>query len=112
MPFSIKLNDFIADKYPGTEKSYSAFASEVTVIGDESFDYRIFMNNVLNYRGHRFFQSSFDSDEKGTILSVNKDKTGTIVTYFGYSCLLLSVISLLLSRFSRINLLSKKIKSN
>ena len=32
LPFSIKLNDFIADRYPGTENSYSSFASEVTVI--------------------------------------------------------------------------------
>ena len=27
LPFAIKLNDFIADKYPGTESSYSAFDS-------------------------------------------------------------------------------------
>jgi len=31
LPFSIKLNDFIADKYPGTEKSYSSYKSKVTV---------------------------------------------------------------------------------
>ena len=112
LPFAIFLKDFQLERYPGSD-SPSSFASEIQVLdGDKKMDYRIFMNNVLNYRGHRFFQSSYDSDEKGTILSVNKDKTGTIVTYFGYSCLLLSVISLLLSRFSRINLLSKKIKSN
>ena len=29
------------------------------------------MNNILNYKGYRFFQASFDPDEKGTILSVN-----------------------------------------
>ena len=32
LPFSIKLNDFIAEKYPGTDSSYSSFASEVTVV--------------------------------------------------------------------------------
>ena len=82
------------------------------VDGDNTFDYRIFMNNVLNYRGYRFFQSSYDSDEKGTILSVNQDKWGTIVTYFGYLSLLLSVLSLMISRFSRINLLTKKLNNN
>ena len=46
LPFSIKLNDFIAEKYPGTEKSYSSFASEVTVIDETPFDYRIYMNNI------------------------------------------------------------------
>jgi len=29
-PFKIKLNDFVALKYPGTEKSYSSFESKVT----------------------------------------------------------------------------------
>jgi hypothetical protein len=47
LPFKIKLNDFIAEKYPGTEKSYSAFESKVTVQDKEPFDARIYMNNVL-----------------------------------------------------------------
>ena len=31
------------------------------------------MNNILNHKGYRFFQASFDPDEKGTVLSVNDD---------------------------------------
>ena len=73
LPFYIKLNDFIAEKYPGTEKSYSSFMSRVTVDSDNTFDYDIYMNHILNHKGYRFFQASFDPDEKGTILSVNKD---------------------------------------
>jgi hypothetical protein len=42
------------------------------------------MNNILNHRGYKFFQSSFDPDEKGTILSVNHDYWGTWFTYLGY----------------------------
>ena len=38
----------------------------------------------------------------------NKDKPGTYITYAGYLSLLLSVISLVISKFSRINILSKK----
>ena len=56
-----------------------------------NMDYRIFMNNVLDYKGYRFFQSSYDRDEKGTILSVNKDKAGTIITYLGYFLLSLGM---------------------
>ena len=109
LPFAIYLHDFQLERYPGSD-SPSSFASEIQVMdGDNIFDYRIFMNNVLNYRGYRFFQSSYDSDEKGTILSVNKDKAGTIVTYIGYLCLLLSVISLVVFRFSRFNILSRNI---
>jgi cytochrome c biogenesis protein ResB len=67
------LNDFIAEKYPGTEKSYSSFESKVTIQDSEVFDARIYMNNILDYEGYRFFQSSFDPDEKGTVLSVSHD---------------------------------------
>ena len=109
LPFAIYLHDFQLERYPGSD-SPSSFASEIQVMdSDNTFDYRIFMNNVLNYKGYRFFQSSYDSDEKGTILSVNKDKAGTIVTYIGYLCLLLSVVFLVVFRFSRFNLLSRQI---
>jgi cytochrome c-type biogenesis protein CcsB len=42
------------------------------------------MNNVMDYRGYRFFQASYFPDESGTILSVNADRWGTNVTYLGY----------------------------
>ncbi|MCF6240984.1 MAG: cytochrome c biogenesis protein CcsA [Bacteroidales bacterium] len=93
LPFSLKLRDFQLDRYPGSE-SPSSYASEVTLIDKEhnvKKDYRIFMNNVLDYRGYRFFQSSYDKDEQGTILSVNKDKAGTLVTYLGYFLLALGM---------------------
>ena len=56
--------------------------------GIDSIPYRIFMNNVLDYDGHRFFQSSYDPDES-TILSVNHDWWGTIISYIGYFFLML-----------------------
>ena len=101
LPFSIKLNDFIADKYPGSETSYSSFASEVTVIDEKPFDLRIFMNNILNHKGYRFFQASFDPDEKGTVLSVNKDALGTFVTYLGYILLYIGLMAIMFARFTR-----------
>jgi len=110
LPFSIKLRDFIAEKYPGTEKSYSSFASEVTVIGDEQFDYRIFMNNILNYKGYRFFQASFDPDEKGTILSVSYDYWGTLITYVGYILLYIGLIVILFASFTRFDSLKKQLE--
>ena len=94
LPFSIQLNDFIADKYPGTEKSYSSFKSKVTVVNDDkNFDYDIYMNNILNHKGYRFFQASFDPDELGTILSVNKDFYGTLITYIGYILLYIGLLA-------------------
>jgi cytochrome c-type biogenesis protein CcsB len=94
LPFAIKLNDFIAEKYPGTEKSYASFMSKVTVEDQSSFDYDIYMNHVLDHQGYRFFQASFNPDEKGTILSVNHDRWGTWITYAGYMLLYLSMIGI------------------
>lgn len=112
LPFEIKLNDFIAERYPGTEKSYSAFESKVTVIDKENnknFDTRIYMNNVLDYRGYRFFQASFDQDELGTVLSVNHDFWGTWVTYIGYTFLYIGMLAILFSKNTRFSELKKKL---
>ncbi len=115
LPFSITLNDFIADKYPGTQKNYSAFKSKVTVNKSETefYDYEIFMNNILDEQGYRFFQSSFDGDEKGTVLSVNHDFWGTWITYFGYGLLYLGLLAILFdknTRFSELKKMLKKVK--
>lgn len=110
LPFSIRLNDFIMDKYPGTN-SASSYASEVTVIDQGNrFDFRIFMNHILNYKGYRFFQSSFDRDEKGTYLSVNHDFWGTLVTYIGYALLTLGMLLTFFDKKTRFSVLQRKIK--
>ena len=103
LPFSITLNDFIADKYPGTEKAYSAFKSKVTVNVSEAsfFDYDIYMNHVLDHEGFRFFQASFDPDEAGTVLSVNHDWWGTYTTYLGYFLLYIGLMAILFDRKTR-----------
>jgi cytochrome c-type biogenesis protein CcsB len=112
LPFNIKLNDFIAQKYPGTEKSYSSFESKVTVQdGKKPFDARIFMNNILDYEGYRFFQSSFDPDEKGTVLSVNHDYWGSLITYIGYFMLYFSMMAILLTKHSRFADLKRKLEN-
>ena len=107
LPFAIQLNDFIAEKYPGTEKSYASFMSKVRVEDTEPFDYDIYMNHVLDHKGYRFFQASFNPDEKGTILSVNHDWWGTYITYVGYILLYLSMIGIFFIGKTRFKDLSK-----
>ena len=110
-PFKVKLNNFIAEKYAGTEKNYSAFESKVTVIdGAEKFDKRIYMNNILDHKGFRLFQSGFDPDEKGTILSVNHDFWGTWITYIGYFLLYIGMMCVLFTNFSRFADLKRKLE--
>ena len=110
LPFNIRLNDFIAEKYPGTEKSYSSFKSKVSVIDDTNFDYEIYMNHILNYKGYRFFQASFDPDERGTVLSVNHDFYGTLITYVGYILLYIGLMGVMFFGKTRFIDLAKKLE--
>ncbi|KJF41988.1 cytochrome c biogenesis protein CcsA [Draconibacterium sediminis] len=107
LPFAIQLNDFQLERYPGS-MSPSSYASEVVLKdGSTEMPFRIFMNNILKYKGYRFFQSSYDTDERGTILSVNHDSTGTSVTYFGYLIMAIGMVLTLFNRNSRFKTLLK-----
>ncbi|EAH9436855.1 cytochrome C biogenesis protein [Campylobacter jejuni] len=111
LPFDIYLRDFVLDRYPGS-MSPASYASEITVKNNnENFDYRIFMNNVLDYDGYRFYQSSYDQDEKGTVLSVNKDP-GKIPTYMGYFLLCLGMFMNFLNPHSRFRTLARLINKD
>lgn len=110
-PFQIKLNDFQLEKYPGSE-SASSYASEVTVVdSDETFDYRIYMNHILDYKGYKFFQASYDlsGPVEQTHLSVNHDFWGTLITYIGYSLLYFGLISTLFAPGTRFDFLKKQL---
>lgn len=112
LPFSLHLTDFQLEKYPGSE-SPASFASELILNDTErniSRPERVFMNNTLNYRGYKFFQSSYDQDEKGTVLSVNADQLGTTVTYIGYILLGLGFILALFSKNSYFQHLVSRLK--
>ena len=111
LPFRIKLLDFQLDRYPGS-MSPASYASEVVLIDDEkgiNMPYRIFMNNILEHRGYRFFQASYDRDEKGTVLSVNNDP-GTLPSYIGYLLLAIGMFWSLFSKQHRFSKLAKKAK--
>ncbi|MDR1742725.1 MAG: cytochrome c biogenesis protein CcsA [Dysgonamonadaceae bacterium] len=105
LPFALELTDFRLIRYPGSH-SPSSFESDLRVhIGGEVREVKVFMNNVLDVDGYRFFQASYDKDEKGTILSVNRDVAGRNITCFGYFLLLAGFIlsfTLKNSRFRRL----------
>ena len=112
-PFRVELREFIGEKFPGTETAYKSFQSDVTVYDDrkgEPFDYEIYMNHILDYDGYRLFQSSFDPDEKGTVLSVNHDFWGTWITYIGYGILYIGLLAILFDRNSRFGKLRARLK--
>lgn len=119
LPFSITLHQFIAEKYPGTadnpNPSYASYMSKVKVSDLEKDTVDIYMNHVLDHKGYRFFQASFMSGERGTVLSVNHDFWGTTITYIGYTLLYIGMILILFvkgSRFKELAAKLKKIKQN
>ncbi|WP_241448695.1 cytochrome c biogenesis protein ResB [Aquimarina pacifica] len=110
LPFSLFLKDFTLERYPGSD-SPSAFYSDFEVQEkNKLFNYTIFMNNVLNHRGYRFFQSAYLPDESGTILSVNKDYWGTLITYIGYGALGFGMFISLFWKNSHFAILLKTLK--
>jgi len=112
LPFSIKLRDFQLERYPGS-MSPKSYASEITVVDkDKSFDFRIFMNHVLDHKGYRFFQSSYNDqgEIEQTFLSVNHDSIGTWTTYLGYTLLFLGLIMTLMVKNTRFSFLRKNLE--
>ncbi|MBQ4821074.1 cytochrome c biogenesis protein ResB [Aquimarina sp. MMG016] len=110
LPFSIFLKDFILERYPGSD-SPSAFYSDLEIQEkNRVFNYTIFMNNVLNHQGYRFFQSAYLPDESGTILSVNRDYWGTLITYIGYGLLFLGMLLSLFWKNSHFGLILKLLR--
>ena len=111
LPFMIGLEDFQLERYPGSE-SPSSYASEVKVYDEgEEKPYRIFMNNVLDYGGFRFFQASYDTDELGTVLAVNHDQLGTRISYLGYVLMGLGMFWTLFGKGSRFHQINRELKS-
>ena len=111
IPFYLALKNFTLTRYAGS-RSPSEFSSDIIVIDKKNkkkFETQIYMNHTLNYGGYKFFQTSYDDDEKGTKLSVNKD-TGVEVTYIGYALLFLGLILNLFDKKSRFQFLIRKIK--
>jgi cytochrome c-type biogenesis protein CcsB len=112
IPFSIACRDFQLDRYPGSD-SPSSFASELTIVDPANGvneKRRVFMNNVMDYGGFRFFQSGYSPDETETHLSVNHDFWGTNITYLGYLLMAIGMILSLFAPAGRFREISDKLK--
>ena len=120
LPFAVSLNDFQLIYYPGTTNPMD-FVSHIEIqdtkhktrdsapsnsspkLGEvakpEGYVNKIFgsslhtvsMNNILSHRNYRFYQSSYDSDLQGSILSIYHDPYGITITYIGYFLLFISM---------------------
>ncbi len=79
-PYSIKLLDFIHEKYEGTQLAKD-FSSRILLVNEGDHverELRIWMNNPLRYARRTFYQSGFLPDNSGTILQVVRNDTWMI----------------------------------
>lgn len=110
LPFSVELVKFTLTRYPGSS-SPSSFESKLIIYADGKSEERIIsMNNVIDIKGYRLFQASYDTDEAGTILSVNKDVAGKNVTYTGYAILIIGFLLYFVGKNSRFRQLAAQLK--
>ena len=97
LPFTLTLDRFEVETYPGTRTpmdfvSYLQISDNGTVT-----DAKISMNNILKHRHYRFYQSDYD-EEGNSVLSVAHDPWGVGVTYAGYILLFIALIGLFVER--------------
>jgi hypothetical protein len=111
VPFSLKLDDFKAEYYPGTRKA-KEYESHVTMTNTEGKDtkFRIWMNNPLRDSGYVAYQTSFDDQsppgqEKYSVLTVVKNPSDQWPLY----SMIVATVGLLITFLTK---LTRFIRSN
>ena len=98
LPYSLHLDDFVLQTYPGSQNP-ATYESWVSLTdpdkGIQGEKFHIYMNHPLDHRGTKHFQSSYDPDLKGTVLTVNNDP-GKLPTYFGYTMISVGFLLIML----------------
>ena len=96
LPFSLRLDTFRIVYHEGT-RAVADYASQITVTdaAGHSRQVLVSMNNIFAGSGIRLYQSSYDPDGRGTVLSLNSDPWGIPVTYTGYALLFVALVWML-----------------
>lgn len=93
LPFSLKLNEFRFDRYPGTNtpRNYSSSVTLIDPRTNAKRDVLIRMNEPLAYDGATYYQSEFTPDEKGTVLQVTRNP-GVWLPYISCTMIILGML--------------------
>ena len=96
LPFQLRLDSFNIIYHEGTQAA-ADYETHFTIIeGQQQTEACVSMNHIFSHRGYRFYQSSYDEDQRGSILSLNADPWGIPVTYVGYALLFFSLVYMLI----------------
>jgi len=93
LPFSITLEKFTHDIYPGTDIPRD-FASTIRLRSDDGRDdreVRIFMNNPLRFAGRAFYQAGYANNDRTTVLQVVRNPSWRI-PYLSCALILLGLV--------------------
>lgn len=105
LPFSISLDKFEIQYYPGS-KAPMGYSSDVTIDGRRQ---TISMNNIAKIKGYRLYQADYDEDLKGSLLAVSRDPWGIAVTYTAYLLLLISMIGFFFQKESNFKAVASRV---
>ncbi|MCR4965985.1 MAG: cytochrome c biogenesis protein CcsA [Bacteroidales bacterium] len=97
LPFSLTLDRFEIETYPGSHSpmDYVSYL-QINDKGNNT-DAKISMNHILKYRHYRFYQSDYD-EEGNSVLAVAHDPWGVGVTYAGYILLFIAIIGMIFDK--------------
>jgi ABC-type transport system involved in cytochrome c biogenesis permease subunit len=95
LPFYVRLDRFRVSYHDGTDSPMDYETYFAIMDGPRTLHATVSMNHIHTYRGYRLYQASYDTDNMGSYLSVNRDPWGIGVTYAGYGLLFLSLIAML-----------------
>ncbi len=96
LPFQLRLDNFYIIYHEGTQAA-ADYETHFTIIeGQQQTEARVSMNNIFSHRGYRLYQSSYDEDQRGSVLAMNADPWGIPVTYVGYALLFFSLVYMLI----------------
>ena len=110
LPFSLKLDRFEVETYPGTRTPMD-FVSHLQILDNGTVsDATISMNHILKHRHYRFYQSDYD-EEGNSVLSVAHDPWGVGITYTGYVLFFIALVGLFFDRRSAFRQLLQKTAS-
>ena len=98
LPFTVELDTFYIRYYPGTDAPSDYVSRLHLTTGENTAVHTVSMNHIQRVQGYRLFQTSFDLDLSGTILTATFDPYGTLLTYTGYLLFTIAALLLLLNR--------------
>lgn len=107
LPFEISLDGFELKYYMGTHAPMDYISTIKITDGNDVIKGNVSMNKIFTYKNYRFYQSGYDKDEQGTVLSVSYDPYGIALTYMGYGLLLISLVLFTFGKNSKFKALLK-----